>query len=383
MVDDLFRWIAEVPAVTLDTVMSSVAERLVADGVPLWRVNMTVLAMHPEVAVQTAFWTNDGGCVVREVPHQVGQTARYLASPVAAVIDGEPRVRRRLSGPEAQLDYPVCKDLADQGATDYAAWPLVFTDGRRSAASFCTRAPRGFTEAELARIEAVMPAVALRVELLSAYFATRMLLQAYLGPNAAARVSAGQFVRGSGTSIRAAIWTCDLRGFTALSDQRPPAEVATTLDAYFERVVRPIGSHGGEVLKFIGDAVLAIFPVTGDPADACARALQAAREAVTAMALWNTQRESPLGMGIALHLGEVFYGNVGGPDRLDFTVIGAAVNEVCRLEPLCKSLGVAIVMSEAFRAHMTTELVDLGVHPLRGVAAPTRVFGLDLEDSST
>lgn len=285
-------------------------------------------------------------------------------------------IRRRLAGPAAQLDYPVCRELAAEGFTDYVARGLGFSDGRKGPMTMATRCPDGFSDEQLASLEPVWPALALRLELASAYIATSSLLEVYLGQNAARRVLAGEFVRGSGTSLRAAVWTCDLRDFTGLSDRLPPLEVTGLLDAYFERVVDAVTRHGGEVLKFIGDAILAVFPADEDPGPACARALAAARLAVASIEQTNAARAERLVIGVALHLGEVFYGNIGGSGRLDFTVIGAAVNEACRLEALCKSLGAPIILSAAFREHLAdADLVDLGEHPLRGVRRPQRVFG--------
>lgn len=347
----------------------------IAAVLPLWRLSLNLTTMHPEIGVMSMFWTREG-VHIRRNPHERRRQPFFLASPMAVLTDGAAEVRRRLTGPDARLDFPICQEVAAQGGTDYVALALAFSDGRRHGMSLTTRAPDGFTEAQLDVIRAAVPVLARSVELVQAYFATQTLLQVYLGPNAARRVLAGQFVRGSGTELRAALWICDLRGFTALSDRRPSSEVTATLDAYFERVIGPIHHHGGEVLKLIGDAVLAIFPVAADVDDACARALAAARAAVDALAAWNVGREDPLAMGVALHLGDVFYGNVGGPERLDFTVIGAAVNEVSRLEPLCK-LGPTIVMSAAFRDHVdSADILDFGEHTLRGVAAPVRAYAV-------
>ena len=308
-------------------------------------------------------------------------TAAFQVSPAAVVVEQGRHVRQRLAGPETALDYPISRDLAAAGGTDYAAWALTFSQGQRTIFSIATRAAGGFTDEALALVEGALPAIAARMELAAVYAARRTLLEVYLGPNAAHRVLAGEFRRGSGTAIHAAVWTCDLRGFTELSDRVAAADVTAVLDGYFERVVGPIRRHGGEVLKFIGDAVLAIFPVeaagAGDP---CRRALAAAKEALAAMDAWNAGQPMSLEVGVALHLGEVFYGNIGGPDRLDFTVIGAVVNEACRLEPLCKTLGARVVMSAAFVEQLGPDpvgaIADLGAHPLRGVGAPMRVFGL-------
>jgi adenylate cyclase len=169
-----------------------------------------------------------------------------------------------------------------------------------------------------------------------------------------------------------------MRGFTAMADSRPAAEVVATLDRYFETVCAPIGEAGGEVLKFIGDAVLAIFPAGADERGACRRALAAAKDAITGVRRWSEGRPDPIRVGIALHLGDVTYGNVGAQRRLDFTVIGAAVNEVCRVEPLCKEVGRDLLVTETFAAHVACpDLVSLGPRVLRGVAEPKVVFGVE------
>jgi adenylate cyclase len=195
-------------------------------------------------------------------------------------------------------------------------------------------------------------------------------------------VVSGQVRRGTGTAIHAAILTCDLRGFTAMSDALPASEVVAALDDYFEAVAGPIGEYDGDVLKFIGDAVLAMFPVApGTQRDACGRALAAAQHALTAMDTLNQTREGQgkprLELGLALHVGEVMFGNIGARERLDFTAIGAAVNEVCRMESLCKTLGTSLVVSASFAAELEDAgLVSLGEQRLRGVRQPLHLFTL-------
>ena len=210
--------------------------------------------------------------------------------------------------------------------------------------------------------------------------AARSLLRIYLGANAAERILAGQFRRATAQAIRAVIWYCDMRGFTALSDANPAAEVVKTLDAYFDCVASPIDDHGGEVLKFIGDAVLGIFPIEdAGPAEPCRRALAAVDDARANLARLNADRatrgEPALGLGIALHAGEVMYGNIGAKNRLDFTVIGAPVNEVCRVEALTRTLGVDVLLTQTFvRVAELTGARSLGRHTLKGVAQPQEVF---------
>jgi len=205
------------------------------------------------------------------------------------------------------------------------------------------------------------------------------LLEVYLGKNAARRVEGGQFRRGGGELIRAAIWFCDLRNFTAISDRTAPERVVELLDAYFDRVAGVIVLHGGEVLKFIGDAIMAIFPIGDDARAACESALQAAEDGLAALEQLNRERDAEpvLSIGIALHVGDVMYGNVGSRERLDFTVISSAVNETSRLEGLCKSLKTPLLLSQAFVSAVDRQdVVDLAEQELKGVSTRLRVFTL-------
>ena len=209
--------------------------------------------------------------------------------------------------------------------------------------------------------------------------ASRALLRAYLGPHASRRVLTGAFRRGTGESVRAVILFCDMRGFTSFSDSRPPAEVVRALDEYFDRVATPIEEAGGEVLKFIGDAVLGMFPIGDQPTEACRRALESATKALSNLAELNGLRaargDEPLGLGMALHVGEVMYGNIGARSRLDFTVIGSAVNEVCRVEALTRSLGCDLLLTKDFvREAKLERATSLGEHALKGVGGRIEVF---------
>lgn len=313
--------------------------------------------------------------MVKDGARELLVSAGYRTSPVARIHAGTDRIRCRLRGPDADLSYEITRELAADGMTDYLLHALVFSSGERTYLSFATDAEGGFDDEALAVLDALIPALTTRIEIDALSYAQESLLRVYLGNNAAKRVLEGAFLRGTGEPIRAALWFCDMRGFTTLADRRPATEVVTILDQFFEAVAGPIAPKGGEVLKFIGDAVLAVFPV-GDtgPSDACARALSAAREARTAVAeLAARDGMPPLGLGIALHLGEVVYGNIGARERLDFTVIGAAVNEVCRVEALCRELG-PILMTADFALHCEAEAESRGIHALKGVAAPQELF---------
>ena len=239
--------------------------------------------------------------------------------------------------------------------------------------------PRSFTAVETDALRqaarfasAPLAAVATRATLTAA-------LEAYLGRRSAARVLAGPLRRDIGETISAALLFADLRGFTELSESHPPAVVIAALDAWFDRIAGAVHAFGGEVLKFIGDGVLAIFPVTGgSPREACDGALRAVAAARAGMAhLDETRRKQdlpPLPFGVALHLGEILWGNIGAADRLDFTAIGSAVNLVSRLEGLCRPLDKAVLVSGALAAETTVKLIPLGTHELRGIATPCAVF---------
>lgn len=349
-------------------------------GVPISRCNFTLLTRHPEIVWRTVKWTEAAGVRTIDRSRATLSDPYFTRSPVARLQQGAAPIRVRLEG-DGALPYPVCDDLRAEGETDYLAVGLPHTDGETGYVSWATRAPGGFTDEQVAALIALAPELALRVEVASAYHATEALLHVYLGRNAGDRVARGAFQRGGGERIEAAIWFCDLRGFASLCDERSPEEVVSLLDAYFEQVGGAVMAEGGEVLKLIGDALLAIFPVAGDAPAACRRALAAAERALGALAGLNVGRaergEPTLAMGVGLHLGVVMYGNVGARDRLDFTVISSSVNEAARLESLCKPLATPLVLSDRFAASAGPEgLVDLGLQALKGVRAPMRVFTL-------
>jgi adenylate cyclase len=259
--------------------------------------------------------------------------------------------------------------------------PLNFSDERRTYVSFCTDCPGGFSSENIDSLIEIAPYLAVRIELASAYFATSSLLQLYLGRNAARRVLAGNFKRGHGDTIEAALWYCDLRGFSEIPGDHSAAQVVEVLDGYFECVADAIRDSGGEILKFIGDGVLAVFDFAdSDPATSCRQAVSAALGALQAVEQWNSHRglgDDPLKLGVALHAGPLLHGNIGSRERLDFTVLGASVNEVCRLEPLCRTIGVPLVMSHRFvELHSDSDLVGMGRFVLRGVREPQEVFSL-------
>jgi adenylate cyclase len=254
--------------------------------------------------------------------------------------------------------------------------PLRFVNGEVHAASFATRRAGGLNEAELAALRRLVPPFTRMVEIYGNMQKARNILDAYLGRSAGEKVLAGHIKRGDGEDIDAVIWFCDLRDSTPLADSMGRREFLHLLNEYFECVLGPVLERRGEVLRFIGDAALAIFPVRGNPAGACAQALAAAREALERMDKLNKNREPPLRFGIGLHRGEVTYGNIGTPARIEFTVVGAAANEAARIEALCKTLDVDLLVSGLVARALPGQLRSLGGHTLRGVGDKMELFTL-------
>jgi len=351
------------------------AARLIEDGIPVQRLSCASLTVHPQIRGRNVVWTRGHATLARTRGHELEHSAVFRDSPFAALVAGAPGLRRRLEGLAPQLDYPILAEVRDAGATDYVILPVRFASGAVNYVSWTTDRAGGFTDPDIWFLADLVPLLALRLEIEAARFEGGVLLATYLGAEAARRVLAGDIRRGEGRTIRAALWYSDMRGFTALAAR---TDVVVVLNRYFECAVGAVENEGGEISKFIGDAVLAIFPAAADAATACAAALRAAYDADRRLAAFNESQQAagqaPLAHTIALHLGDVTFGNIGGPDRLDFTVTGAAVNELARLEELAPTLGETIVASGAFAAACSGALHARGRHRLRGVAEPLEVF---------
>jgi adenylate cyclase len=377
--------------------------RLVEAGVKLTRGYVSTPTLHPQWDGYGCLWTRRLNAV-QEQQFSRATTPRsaWLESPFLPLIDraraGEaaPAMRRRLAlGPE-QRDFPALVEFHEAGATDYFA--IVYTFGLKGdpahgggvVFSFAVDAPDGFDDAEIMLMEATLPGLALALKAHAGHNIASNLLSAYLGEDAGRRVHNGAVIRGATDSLNAVVWYADLRGFTAASDRWPGPAIIDMLDDAFEALAAPLRPRGGQVLKFIGDAMLAIFAVDGEAeAAVCRRALDAAEEALDALRE-DAARRAAAGLpaveaDIALHVGEVLYGNVGAADRLDFTVIGPAVNEAARIEKQCDQLRRRILASERF-AHAADlcggRLKPLGSHALRGVAEPQTLFGVAREDAA-
>ena len=358
---------------TPQQVLTQLSRRLLDLGLDLYRVAVFVRTLHPNVLGRGFIWVRGREEIeVIEAPLAFQESPLYLQSPIRLVFQQHTEIRRAI-GP-GNLEFPVLEDLRAEGATDFIAFPLFFTNGEVHAASFVSRRPGGFAESEMVALRRIIPSFTRVAEIYALRRLARNILDAYLGHQAGEKVLEGHIRRGDGADLNAVIWFCDLRDSTPLADSMSRVDFLRLLNEFFEAVLGPVLERGGEVLRFIGDAALAIFPVGADPAEACGRALQAAREAMERMQKLNQLREgAALRFGIGLHIGEVLYGNVGTPTRIEFTVIGAAANEAARIEALCKTLGVPLLLSAAVASHVHGTR-SLGRHRLRGVGEPHELF---------
>jgi adenylate cyclase len=349
--------------------------RLVAAGL---RVNLRGGTLHPQfLGAVYVWWRTTAQTQEIMITHEVADLVPVAQNPVMRVRSGE-ILRRRLDEPGAQFDFSVLHDLKARGATDYFALPVDGAFGPRSyMAVYVTDRPGGFSEREIADLSVVSERLSIVADMKSQRQIAENVLKAYLGPQTGRKVLDGQIRRGSGESISAVLWSSDLRRFTQMSDRLPGESVIGILNDLFDLQAQAIVGHGGEILKFVGDGLLAIFPVANpdEAARTAASALAAAQQAVDAVrARTFLADEPPLEIVVALHYGTVIYGNIGAADRLDFTVIGPAVNLVSRIEAIAKSLDLPLIVSDDFaRAHGGT-LTSLGLHQLRGLDLPHELF---------
>lgn len=365
----------------LRELFAAFCDRLGAAGLPLWRATLGIETLDPEHTGWLLVWC-DGGLLHRPHYPRAGilTAPNYVNSPTRIVDETDAPFRCRIELDPG--DMPLMLELQAEGATDYYMLPLPFLDRTRSSnMSFATRRPGGFAEAELAALVQAAKQLSPYAERVAMRRVAIEVLDSYVGSLAGQRVFDGQIERGEVRTIAAAIWCCDLRGFTALSEHLPRGEMVALLNRWFDAVGDGIERNGGEILKFMGDGLLAAFPVTdGEARDACDRALDAAVAAVDNTDRLNAELAAegrqPLRFGIGLHVGEVAFGNIGTHNRLDFTVIGPAVNQASRLQELTKSVGCPVVASATFADACRRPMRQLGRHRLRGVEEPLEICGL-------
>lgn len=364
----------------IDNIFAEMCIRLQQAGIPLKRSTLHVLIHHPQWLGARMMWS-DGmrEAEIARVDYDVRERSEFIGSPANEMFEGATEVRENLErDPAVGRKHALYDEMRTKGLTDYVAWPLYHTLGKRHLVTFATDRPGGFDEAHIAALKNILPVLALVSEIRVKNRLARTLLETYVGSHAGELILAGATRRGTGTTVRAAIMICDLRDFTKISDNWPRDDVIDLLNDYFDAMSEPIAKHGGEILKFIGDGLLAIFPLSQP--NACANLLHAVTEARQAMAALNARNSAtsraPLNYGIGVHVGDVMYGNIGSSSRLDFTVIGPAVNMASRLEALTKQVRKPVLLSRDFAEQVAREfeLERIGKYEVRGFSDPIELF---------
>jgi len=359
-------------------IVGGVAERLVEAGVPLLRVRIGQSVANPLISAWGVIWSRDGGPEGYTIPRGMLATDSYKGSPFEQVIITRKSYHKSLENLVEGQDHPVLFEVAEGGSTDYLAVPILYGDGTLQVSAFTTDRLGGFHDGEITLIESLAPAIGAALEPAAMRHSMASLLEVYLGSGPAERIGKGAFKRGETTEIEAAVLITDLRGSTTLSERLSPEALLDTLGAYFEIVVNAVRAQGGDVLKFVGDGVLAVFPAHEiGRQEACQRAAHAVAQAFAHPAAAGMRFVA------ALHVGPVVYGNIGSPDRLDFTVVGPTVNYLSRLEGIAKSLDRRAVCSRDVAFAISGEATSLGLQVLKGFAEPQEVFELSLPNSAT
>jgi len=402
----LERWIVEqgLRGISLEELVDGFCRRVADAGFPARRFNMIIGTLHPRHGARSYIWRPSGLETEAFARRRSDEdSAAYMRSPIYYLRrSGEPRIRRRLDTGEP-LQFVLLEELRDAGMTEYAARIVRF--GQVDMASLksgpeiadprfdplqgiffscATDVPGGFDDGQLDQVASILPCFALAVKSRSTFDVARTLLETYLGADAGRHVLTGEIDRHSVTRIRAVIWFCDLRGFSLVANRVEQEELVEILDAYLEAMARPVLDHHGQILKFMGDGFLATFDLAErDNQAVCRDALDAAAKLVDLFPAFNAERRDTgkrtLDFGVALHLGEVLYGNIGAAERLDFTVVGSAVNEASRIEGMCRTLQRKLLVSQSFRdvaARSGDRMISLGFHALRGIREPQELFTL-------
>ena len=378
-------WIAkELAEPQPERFLESVCRRISEAGVPIGRCALLIRTPHPTLMGRTFIWqrdeqTRDKGQPGEEVSVTFAPTAarhgdRFLLSPVFAVFENGETVRRRICDGEGIGEFGLIDDLAKQGATDYLAYPLPFLDGENHVLTWTCYTPGGFSDADIALLLSIRIPIARTAQIYALQWTAENLLSAYLGAGTGTEIMNGRHHLGDSERIHAVVSFLDLRGSVRLAEQYGTDRFLIELNRFFALTAQPVQEAGGEILRYIGDAFLAIFPIAkfGDERSACRTALEAAQKAAGALEAENAVRgttgDPPFECGIGLHIGEVLYGNIGTTERLEFTVIGATANEAARIESQCRDLGEPILVSRDFARHCPQNWRNLGRFSLKNVS---------------
>jgi adenylate cyclase len=380
-------WIAIEGRRILDPVelVNGLMARLQAAGAPVDRLRFVSGTLHPQVLAWGAIWQRDGGAQIVTADHGVEKSDAFPGSPIQVVRERDAPLRRRLEHLN-ENDNTVLHELRAAGMADYYAVPMRFSTGTVNFLSLATATPSGFSAAELERFDALANLLAPLIEIIERRRMTLGLLDTFVGPRIGARILDGQVKRGDGDRIEAAFWYSDLRGFTELSEALPADVLLQLLNDYFENCAAAAAPRGGEILQFIGDAILIVFEIRKreDEAKVCESALDAAVDAFNSIAVVNHRRRHAglreIEFGLGLHVGTVTHANVGAPNRLAFNVVGPAVNKTARIQALTKEAGVPLLLSKEFARQVRRPLRSQGSFELRGVKGSHEVFAIEGDD---
>jgi adenylate cyclase len=368
----------------LGVILGGLIERLIAQGVPLCRANLSMPTIDPTASVISFRWSRDEGLTHAALGPAESSGASFQRSPIRYLLERDLfQARWKLEDPEVARQFVLFTELRAQGMTEYALRIVPFSKGRTAlqgaVLSIATDRPGGFTDAEIEVVDRLLPALGVAAYRIGLSRVATETLGAYLGPQTGARVLQGIIRRGDSQVISAALLLADLRRFTALADRAPATDVVGWLNQHLECIGDAVTEHGGEILKFLGDGLLAIFPSEHTSAQrACRTALNAAVDACGRNAALNVRRaregDPTLDLSIALHFGDVVYGNIGTARRLDFTIVGPAVNEVSRMEAIGKALGHELLLSQSVADRCGRPVISLGAHELRGIAGTREMY---------
>lgn len=393
LVDEVADWLMEsaLGQADMEALVSGCIERLGAAGLPLSRVQVAYSTLHPLFGSVILTWARGAGLEIRSLSHvDAWGSEAWLKSPFFHMIEaGLPFLRRRITGGQALLDFPILKEFSDAGGADYLAYVVPFggTDDKSGIlGSWLTDREGGFSDAEIQSLLRIQQRLAVACKIAIQQQITENIVNAYLGRSPGRQVLNGSIRRGDGEDIYAVIWFCDLRQSSRLTVTLGREKYLALLNGFLECMAGAVMDNGGEVLRFIGDAALAIFPIAEKTktvcsvTEACETALAAVKDARERLGALNAKRraagEQQLDYGIALHVGDVMFGNIGSPDRIEFTVIGSAANEAARIEGLCKKLQIQVLVSAAFAGHCREKLDTVGRHVLEGHEGKCELFTL-------
>jgi len=362
------------------TMIEVLMERLDAAGAHIDRLRISCGTLHPQLAAVGLSWTREEGARFWSGAHGVQQTDAYIGSPIQHVHRHAKPLRQRIDAEPQADEHLIWQELRASGMRDYLAMPMVFADRTVNVMTVSTRDPDGFSDDDLARLQALTTLLTPHIELLVMRRTVLGLLDTFVGKRIGERILQGQVKRGDGEQISAAFWYSDLRGFTALSETMPTDRLLRLLNDYYEYCAAAAAPRGGEILQFIGDAILIVFEIK-DPArtgSVCAAALDAAVDAFDSIAVVNNRRRRSrlpvVEFGLGLHVGTVTHANVGAPNRLAFNVVGPAVNMTARIQSMTKELQIPLLMSSEFVQQIDVPVVSVGRHDLRGIAKAQELF---------